>query len=74
MCFCHNSDLLLNDEVGPYFYLTWPKLVYPVKVRLLVFQSLHCLNQNELLLSHSRVNQTMVQAIATGGMQDKLYT
>lgn len=26
------------------------------------------------LLSHSRVNQTMVQAIATGGMQDKLYT
>lgn len=29
---------------------------------------------HELLLSHSRVNQTMVQAIATGGMQDKLYT
>ncbi|MED6248423.1 C-terminal-binding protein 2, partial [Ataeniobius toweri] len=24
--------------------------------------------------AYSRVNQTMVQAIATGGMQDKLYT
>lgn len=41
---------------------------------MLSSQSLYCLNQTELLLSHSRVNQTMVQAIATGGMQDKLYT
>uniref|UniRef100_A0A8C3AM58 C-terminal-binding protein 2 n=1 Tax=Cyclopterus lumpus TaxID=8103 RepID=A0A8C3AM58_CYCLU len=33
----------------------------------------NCINKEFFVTSH-RMNQTMVQAIATGGMQDKLYT
>lgn len=66
--------LFLNIVLGLSFCVislprSRPKCSYP-----LVTASVHCLNQIELLLSHSRVNQTMVQAIATGGMHDKLYT